>query len=664
MILYIAEKPSLARAIADAIGIVKKNADSIDCLGDVKVTWCFGHLLELAKPDEYIQTKSWDLQFLPILPDKWIKYPKSDSKKQLNAVVSLIKKASKVVNAGDPDREGQLLVDEIIEYAGYKGQVLRLWLHALDKASIQKAIKQIKDNKTYYPLKLSAELRSKADWLIGMNFTRLFTKKNTAGATISIGRVRTPTLALIYKRYKDIKEFKPKDFYVLKNKPFINDAYLDLTLITKTLSKGIDEENRLVDKKYAESIAKETTKANGFIESVKEEKKTEYPPMPFNLSRLQKFMNEKYSWKAKQTLENLQNLYEYKLVTYPRTDCEYLPEEQFSDGKAILAKISQLGLFEKEIKMCDINIKHKAWNNSKLSAHHAVIPTQDTSNYSKANSDEKLLYSVIAKSYLMLFLKPYIYLQQTITADIAGYKWQSISKKTIQMGFKSIFEPQAQVEMPVVKEKQKFVSSQTEIETKQTTPPPCFTDGTIIEAMSHIHRFIDDEKAKAVLKETDGLGTEATRAQIIEDLVKLKYIKRNGKCLEPVMPFVEKVLNYLPNQVKDPVLTARWESMLSDVAGNSKQAGETFLNEQIGLIKKIVEQIKTSPNLELDLENSAKPKPLPAKGIIPKSKLKKCPECRGDLVIRKTKNGNEYFRCQSCGSAFWKQKDGSVGNKW
>ncbi|MGB9755888.1 MAG: DNA topoisomerase 3 [Desulfurella sp.] len=635
MILYIAEKPSLAKAIADGLGFVKKEKTHIICKNNNVVTWCFGHLLELAKPDEYIGSKAWELETLPIIPQTWIKYPKQDSKAQLNAVVSLIKKANKVVNAGDPDREGQLLVDEVIEYSKYKGPVARLWLHALDKVSVQKAISQIKDNKQYLPLRQSAELRSKADWLIGMNLTRLFTKKNTGNTMISIGRVRTPTLALIYQRWKEIQNFKPKDFYMLVNKPFINNAFLDLTLITKNLKKGVDEENRLVDRKYAEAIAKATSKTNGVIESVKEEKKTEYPPMPFNLSRLQKFMNEKFSWRAKQTLECLQNLYEYKLVTYPRTDCEYLPEEQFNESKTILSNISQLNLFKKEITMCDMNIKHKAWNSSKLSAHHAIIPTQDTSNYLKTNENEKLLYSVIVKSYIMLFLKPYVYLQQTITADIAGFKWQSIAKKTIQKGFKEIFNDKAEVEYPSVKEKQRFTSSETEIQTKKTTPPNCFTDGTIIEAMSHIHRFINDEKAKAILKETDGLGTEATRAQIIEELIKLNYIKRNGKCLEPVMPLVEQILSYLPHQVKDPVLTAQWESMLSDVANGNLKTGEKFLQEQINLVRQIVEQVKTSPNLEL-----------PA------------------TCVNYSNNTPKACYTKQKNSTFWKEKNGRVGKKW
>ncbi|MGD9901783.1 MAG: DNA topoisomerase 3 [Desulfurella sp.] len=605
MKLFIAKKPSLARAIADAIGIAKKTQTHIVCSNGDIVTWCFGHLLELAKPDEYTRNKQWSLDQLPIIPEKWKKVPNKDAVSQIKAINRLISDLSPqdvIVNAGDPDREGQLLVDEVIENAKYKGKVLRLWVQALDKQSMLAALDNLKPNKEYKNLMLSAQYRSYADWLVGMNFTRVFTKKNDANLLLPVGRVKTPTLALIYQRYIENKNFKPKDFYVLENNLNINNRFIKCTLVTKLLNKGIDDENRLIDKQYALEIAKATSKVKALIKDVKEEQKTELAPLPFSLSKLQKYMSDKYSWKAKQTLDVLQKLYEKKLVTYQRTDCEYLPEEQLSQAKSILQALSSKGLFKDAISGCDLSLKHKAWDTSKITAHHAIIPTVDTTAINSLDDYEKTLYETIAKSYILLFYKPFVYKQITISVDINNYPFQSVIKKVIQKGWRSVFgTDEPEVEYPSVKKGEIYTSSDTEIKTQQTTPPPLFTDGTIIDAMHHIHKYITDEKAKAILKEKDGIGTEATRAAIIEELIKDGYVVRKGKTLESVLPLVENILRAFPSQVKDPVTTARWESMLTEIENGNKQAIDNFYKEQVNFVTKIVEEIKTSPNIHLDI---------------------------------------------------------------
>jgi len=693
--LFIAEKPSLARAIADAVGTAKKTQTYIVCSNGDVVTWCFGHLLGLAKPDEYTKNKQWSLDELPIIPEKWKKVPNKDSYAQIKAINQLISKLTPsdvVVNAGDPDREGQLLVDEVIENARYKGKVLRLWVQALDKQSMLTALKDLRSNSEYRNLMLSAQYRSYADWLVGMNFTRLFTKKNDANALLPVGRVKTPTLALIYQRYMENKNFKPKDFYVLENNLNISSqGFIKCTLVTKLLKKGIDDENRLVDKQYAQEIAKTTSRTKALISDIKEEQKTELAPLPFSLSKLQKYMSDKYSWKAKQTLDILQKLYEKKLVTYPRTDCEYLPEEQFSQAKTILQAISSKGLFKNAISGCDFSLKHKAWDTSKITAHNAIIPTQDTTNLQSVDDYEKTLYETIVKSYILLFYKPFIYKQITISVDINNYPFQSVIKKVMQKGWRSVFgTDEHEVEYPAVKKGDIYTSSDTEIKTQQTTPPSLFTDGTIIDAMHHVHKYITDEKAKAILKEKDGIGTEATRATIIEELIKDGYVIRKGKVLEPALPLVENILKAFPNQVKDPVTTARWESMLTEIENGNKQAIDEFYKEQVNFVTKIVEEIKTSPSIHLDIRgvpekknsnyyqkqtnsnkqtkqtpysktntktNYTKPNPSSPTSIT-------CPECGSPLYENKTKTGKSYYRCNKCKSAFWRNSNGQVGQKW
>lgn len=675
--LFIAEKPSLARAIADAIGSPKASNGYIHCAGGHAVTWCFGHLLEVVNNKD----DKWKDRQLPLLPDEWIKQPKdAASAKQIKIIKELAGKFDAVVNAGDPDREGQYLVDEVLEYIKYKGKVLRIWVQALDIESIQKALKKLEDNSKYKPLSHAAAARAHADWLVGVNLTTLYTLMS--GKLMSIGRVQTPTLKLIADRENAIKNFRPKDFYVLTNS--INNS-IESTLITKELPKGIDEESRLVDKQLAVEIADATSSKPGRVVSVKKEKKTEYPPMPFMLSSLQKHMSEHFGYTAQQTLSTLQSLYEKRLVTYPRTDCPYLPEEQFTDAPVILKNIINILKFDaKPIP----TIKHKAWDSKKLTAHHGIIPTKDISNAGNLTSIEQTLYNVIMKSYFCLFFEPYQYIQTTVVFNIAGYLFQSVVKNPVNFGFMVCMQDKLPVSIAInFNEGDAVKSSQTQIMPKKTTPPPYFTDGSIIEAMTHIHKYIEDEEAKKILKETDGIGTEATRAAILENLVKKGFIKRQGKNLITAnQAFVNAFLNNVPDMVKSPVLTAVWEGKLSDIVEN-KLSIEQFEAEQRAFVSKIVDAMKANPpklpeynikqtkqtkqtnykqtvnyNKQTNKRNTYKQtktsRPQPQPTSIP------CPNCGSALVVATTKNGKPYYRCPSCKSAYWQSPDGSIGKKW
>jgi len=632
MKLYIAEKPSMGRAIAEALGIKEQTKTHIILTNNDVVTWAFGHLYELAEPEAYNNVyQKWTLDSLPIMPESFKRVVKNNVKEQISAIQKLLKQADVVINAGDPDREGQLLVDEILEQLGYKGKVLRLWVQALDKESVLKSVKNLEDNTKYKGLKLSAEYRAYADWLVGINLTRLFTLKNSARALIRVGRVKTPTLALIYKRYKEHTEFKPKDYYVITNE----NKGISFVLQNKGLDeKFLDEENRIIDKAralethfeakehspplpcsekclahtYAEKIQVDTSKKKSYIKDIFIDRKQIPPPMPFSLSSLQKYMSSKYGWSAQKTLDTLQSLYEKKLTTYPRTDCEYLPEEQFPDAHIILERLKEVGI---DIQGTDTKRRHRAWDNSKLSAHHGIIPTKDTSNTVTMNDNEKLLYQEVANRYVNLFREPYVYNQIIIVAVINGYEFKAFLKQIVNLGWKTNYqdkEDEEQEEEQMVKgipfrKGENFVSGESKIVVKQTTPPPLFTEGTIIDAMKNIHKYVGItgntnhngntmEDYKEILKEVQGIGTEATRSQIIEDLKKSKLVLSQGKALVPNTGLVEPIMMVLPDELKDPLLTAEWESLLAQVEKGDHEKAKEFYNKQVEFVRTIIERHK------------------------------------------------------------------------
>ena len=649
MKLFIAEKPSLGRAIAEVVGIKSKKNGYIECKNNTVVTWCFGHILELAKPDQYLNSNEkkpkWKFEDLPIIPNRWVKYVKKDAKQQFNVIKSLISKADTIINAGDPDREGQLLVDEVLEYLHVKKPIKRIWLQALDRENILKALNSIEDNRKYQPYKLSAEARSYADWLVGMNFTRYFTLK--ANTLITVGRVQTPTLALMVKRDEQIENFKPHDYYMLyAHLPFKATFKPDENL------SGLDEEGRLIDKKIAEEIAKKTSSQTAKVLSFKKTSKKDYPPMPFMLSSLQKYLSSKMSLTAQQTLSIVQELYEKKLVTYPRTDCPYIAEEQFKDAKKILTNISKTGMLSDLISSADFKIKHKAFNSSKITAHTAIIPTGDTSNLSNLNATQKRVYEEIAKAYACLFQRPYEYYLATVEVDIVGHKFTAVLKQTINEGYKQYCgdKPKSDT-IPNLKKGDTLFNEQTTIDIKQTTPPARFTDGTLIDAMSHIHKYIDDKDAKAVLKESDGIGTEATRAAIIEQLVKRGYLQRKGKQIIST-PMAREFIKQLPDFIKNPVLTARWERGLAGIL-KGDVTFDKFLNAQIDFLKK---EIKKDVGIKVTTNNTNKGKT--------QKKGRKCPNCGNPMKKLKTKTGKNYYWCGKCKSAYWLEKGGKVGKKW
>lgn len=434
--LFIAEKPSLGKAIAAELGVTQTCQGYIVC-GNDAVTWCFGHLLEQYDPDDYDEAwKLWRRSSLPMIPREWRLKPKESTRAQLQVISNLLGEAATVVNTGDPDREGQLLVDEVLEHFRYTGPVQRIWLASLDSRSIPKARATLKDNRDYANLRDSARARSQADWLIGMNATRAMTlrgRESGRDGVLSMGRVQTPTLALVVNRDREIAAFTPIDYLVLQATLQHDAGTFSAIFKPSETQPGLDSEGRLVDGATAQGIMDAVRGKNGIITSVTREKKKKPVPLPHCLSSLQKAASSKLGMTAQQILDTAQSLYEKKLTTYPRTDCRYLPEEQFSDAARIITTLSGVSGLEAVTAKADSALRGPVWDTKKITAHHAIIPTGEEPR--SLTAQEKELYLMIAVQYFLQFYPPMFYEAQKILATIVETAWEARGRMIIAPGW-------------------------------------------------------------------------------------------------------------------------------------------------------------------------------------------------------------------------------------
>lgn len=605
MRLFIAEKPSVAKAIVAELGCVTRGDGFITCKDGSVVTWCFGHLLEQAEPDAYLPddvprtkkgSKVWRFEDLPIYPKNWKLLPKNDKgvKKQLATIGKLLKKASLVVHAGDPDREGQLLVDEVLEHFRYTGRVQRFWVSAQDSASIRKGLTNLRDNETFDGMRLAALGRSRADWLLGMNLSRAYTLARQAQGKkelIAVGRVQTSTLALVAKRDVAIRDFKPVPYFVIKarlggGKPFT------AVWEPEESQAGIDEQKRLVDRCIAAAL-QQRLKAVGQATVVRCSRtpKKIAQPKAFSLADIQLGASNQFGFSAEKTLNLCQSLYEtHKATSYPRTDCSFLPESQYADAKNVLAAIAKTmpplaGLVAK----CDCSIQSPTWNDKKITAHHDIIPTQQAADGSKFSDDERKIYRLIAERYLSNFLPAHEYLACSIELRIATERFSAKGRLVTKPGWKVVTsaadEDKADDEgqaLPELKSGLQLPVSGIDCEEERTKPPAAFTEGTLIRAMENIHQAVNDPQSKKFLKEGDGIGTPATRAAIIAELKRKKYLEVKGKKIVATELGLH-LLQVVPDVMKNPVLTALFERILREVeAGNVPL--DVFIEKQKQLV--------------------------------------------------------------------------------
>ena len=590
MRLFIAEKPSLARAIADVLPKPQSRGDGfIKCGENDYVTWCVGHLLEQAEPEAYNPIfKQWRLEHLPIIPDKWQLIPRKDVAKQLKTVEKLIHQADELVNAGDPDREGQLLVDEVFSYANLsvekRDQIKRCLISDLNPSAVEKAVQKLQPNRNFIPLATSALARARADWLYGINMTRAYTiRGRQAGyhGVLSVGRVQTPVLGLIVRRDFEIEHFQPKDFFevvahIQNEKTTENStALFTFTALwqpSKACEDYQDEDGRVLSQSLAENVVKRITQQPAEVMEYSDKREKETTPLPYSLSALQIDAAKRFGLSAQEVLDICQRLYEtHKLITYPRSDCRYLPEEHFAERMAVLNAISTHAPTYRTLPdILNMEHRNRCWNDKKVEAHHAIIPTAKNRTVN-LTQQELNIYTLIARQYLMQFCPDAEYRKSKITLNIAGGSFIAQARNLQTAGWKTLWgkedndEEQQEAPLPVVKKGQILFCSKGEIINKKTQPPKPFTDATLLSAMTGIARFVQDKELKKILRETDGLGTEATRAGIIELLFKRGFLYKKGKNIHS-SEAGRILIQALPDIATQPDMTAHWESQLTGIS--------------------------------------------------------------------------------------------------
>lgn len=653
MRLFIAEKPSVAKAISEALGVTGRGDGYIECGGSI-VTWCFGHMLEQAEPDEYTPddvprgksgNKIWRVEELPIIPEEWILHPKKDAKKQLAVIGKLIKNAEEVVNAGDPDREGCLLVDEVIEKFNCQKTVKRFWVSSQDSITVKRGLKALKDNADFAGWSDAARGRARADWLIGMNLSRAYTLRAARGgsrALLTVGRVQTPTLNLVVQRDKEIQSFKPVPFHTIRVELAHSHGSYLAGWKAKEEQEGLDSEGRLIDTSIANSLVAKVKGKSGRIIEYTQEAKKQVQPLAFSLSDITVLASKKYGYSAEEVLKTCQSLYEtHKLTSYPRTDCAYLPEAQHADAVETLEAVKAVNPeLESIINGADPSIKSRTWNDKKVTAHHGIIPTMEKGDKSKLKTNEKNIYELVVMAYLAQFYPQHEFMQTAVVAEIEGESFYAKGKVVTKNGWKEVYqaededgEKEEEQQLPVMKEGDDVSCAEAVRNDSKTKPPARFTEGTLIRAMENIHRFVTNPAHKKVLREGDGIGTSATRASIISELKRREFLEVKGKSIVSTT-LGRSVVSALPEVVRSPVLTALYERMLKGIE-QGEETLSNFIAKQEDFIRKQVAQA-----------NDGAVKIKGGKEDAAISKLHKCMECSAGLIRRPGKRkGNFWWGC-------------------
>ncbi len=637
MRLFIAEKPSLARAIADILPKPHNRGDGyISCGQGQVVTWCIGHLLEQAEPDAYDSRYArWSLADLPIIPEKWKLKPRDSVAKQLNVIKGLLLQADEVIHAGDPDREGQLLVDEVLDYLELapekRKNVQRCLINDLNPQAVERAVERLRENREFVPLCVSALARSRADWLYGINMTRAYTilgRNAGYNGVLSVGRVQTPVLGLVVRRDEEIENFVPKDYFEVKAHIVTpnDERFVAQWQPSESCEPYQDEEGRLLHRPLADHVVNRIGGKPAIVTSYNDKRESDVAPLPYSLSALQIEAAKRFGLSAQNVLDVCQRLYEtHKLITYPRSDCRYLPEEHFIGRHAVLNAIGahQPALYPQEI--VDSERRNRCWDDKKVDAHHAIIPTA-RSNKINLTENEQNVYGLVARQYLMQFCPDAMFRKCVIELDIEGGKFIAKARFLAEAGWRTLLGSKERDEendgtpLPVVAKDDTLLCERGEVVERQTQPPRPFTDASLLSAMTGIARFVQDKDLKKILRATDGLGTEATRAGIIELLFRRTFLYKKGRNIHS-SDAGRALIHALPDIAAHPDMTAHWESTLTQIS--EKQCRyQDFMHPLEGTLHDLIRQAKTSrpPQSFRGLQAAAPPEPKKVRK--PKAKTK------------------------------------------
>ena len=600
MRLWICEKPDQARNIAAEIGVISKAKEYIETKEGI-FTWGFGHMLEAVDPADYeAKYARWTFDDLPCIPKEFKYVARERVSAQLKAIGGLVKKATEIVIATDPDREGEMIGRELLDHFRYKGPVRRLWLNALDSASIRKAIANLRPGETTAPLYWAAKARSEADWLVGINLTRaatLTSARTKGGGVVSVGRVQTPTLALVVRRDRAIAGFTSSDYYELEGEFEAAGGG------RVKLRHAPPADDRCLDLSVASNWCEAVRAGSPAPLTRKDAEQQTAPPALFSLSGLTKRTNALWGWSAEKTLGIAQSLYEtHKATSYPRSDCVYLPEEQITDAKKIAGNLISIPAFS-HLAGAEFAPRNTVFNSAKITAHHAIIPTTATPPLAQMSADERSAYLLIAAHYLACLLPNYRYRALRYATQAGGREFSANGTTPVFAGWKIAFtglsgvteEADAEKEdrLPDLPAGSQLRLLSVEVLAKKTKPPAAYTEGTLVEDMENAAKHVTDPAKRARLKETSGIGTQATRASIIETLKARGFISTKGKKIlstnagQTLIGRLEKIAPALT----DPGETAVWEDRLESIAEGKSDSSRFVLEVGVN-VRELLGQFK------------------------------------------------------------------------
>lgn len=633
--LVLAEKPSVAREIARILGCNQKVPGGIQNSNYI-ITWALGHLVTLAMPEDYDNKyQNWDASMLPIIPEKFKTIVIKETSKQYNLVKDFLKDkdVKELVIATDAGREGELVARLIIKQARFDKPMKRLWISSMTDAAIKDGFKNLVSASKYDSLYYSAMARAKSDWIVGLNVTRALSCR--FNAKLNAGRVQTPTIAMVVEREKEINSFKPVPYYnVLFVYPYKNKK---INFTYENVNKNVIE-TRIYQEDELKNLINEIDKANPTVKEVITKEKRKGSPLLYDLTELQRDANKMYGLSPKQTLDIIQILYErHKVLTYPRTDSRYLTSDMYSTIKERLKAINY-GNFSQIINQINskpLKNNKNIFDNNKVSDHHAIIPTEQKPNIAALSNMELKIYELVIKRFLAVFLDDYEYLETKVVLNIKGKKFTTRGKTEKNIGWKIVYKKDAlDDEEDLITDLPNFEVNETltggKIETKKllTTPPSRYTEATILSAMEHPAKFVTSNNAKTILEDTGGLGTPATRADILDKLFTNGYLELNGKSIFPTSKG-KQLIDLVPEQLRSPLLTANYETRLKKIA-EGKEKDELFLKDIISETKSMVNEVLNSDsNYRHDNITT-----------------KKCPECGNPLLEVNNKSGKSLV-CSS-----------------
>lgn len=630
--LVVAEKPSVAYDIAKALGGFRKE-EGYFVRGDAYISWAVGHLFTLQEPEDYQAAwKKWDASTLPLIPSEFRTKLRDGASSQFSVLKKLFGKADLVVNACDAGREGELIFRLIANAAKYKGAVKRFWASSLTEDAIKKEFGALRESFLYDGLYESAWCRMCSDWLVGINATRAMTVKH--GSLLSIGRVQTPTLAMIVQREKQILSFVPEDYWEVRAKFHTDPGDYEGKWVK-------DGKTEIKTQALAQAIAKKVDGKTGRVQSLARKQTKESPPLPFDLTSLQQEANRRFGFSAQRTLAAAQSLYEkWKAVTYPRTDSRYITKEVAATLRKRLEALRDGSYFIHASRALAAapGLALRCVNPQKVHDHHAIIPTEKTVDRGALSADEDRVYDLVAKQFLSMFFPPAEWDNTEILTLVEGETFITKWKRLVSPGWREVWDEEEKTD-PIpglaVGDPAKVMS--VEVVKDQTKPPARYTEGTLLKAMETAGKDIEEDDLRDAMKDS-GLGTPATRAAIIERLKDVQYIYVEQKNLRPTQKGIECIEALTVEELKSPELTGRWEKMLSDVGKRAMEPGE-FMEQIEKFTRETTKALLKTQSAYFEHVNS---------GV-----LGPCPLCGGDVVENHKAYGCSNYK-NGCKFVIWK----------